>query len=166
MNTGNCTICPKIEVCFRGTDGSSSEETASDGDQNSSAINYFKWVTVDGKVQKVSCEIDRAEANNLLKEKVKILKYHLYVQFEQHKAYNNIKNNMGENEMLVHVDFAENYENKQQSEIQSAYFGHTTSAYLLLAVTPEVRMVRFIGSPKDFAEFADANVNNISVIYV
>ena len=23
-----------------------------------------------------------------------------------------------------------------------------------------------IGSPKDFAEFADANVNNISVIYV
>ena len=68
--------------------------------------------------------------------------------------------------MLVHVDFAENYENKQQLEIQSAYFGHTTSAYLLLAVTPEVRMVRFIGSPKDFAEFADANVNNISVIYV
>lgn len=102
----------------------------------------------------------------MLKKKVKILKYHLYVQLEQHKAYNNIKNNMGENEMLVHVDFAEKYENKQQLEIQSAYFGHTTSAYLLLAVTPEIRMVRFIGSPKDFAEFADANVNNISVIYV
>ena len=74
-NTGNCTICPKIEVCFRGTDGSSSEETASDGDQNSSAINYFKWATVDGKVQKVSCEIERADANDMLKEKVKILKY-------------------------------------------------------------------------------------------
>ena len=27
--------------------------------------------------------------------------------------------------MLLHVDFAENYPNKQQSEIQGAYFGHT-----------------------------------------
>lgn len=54
------------------------------------------------------------------------MKYYLYVQIEQHKAYVNIKNNMGENEMLVHVNFAENYENKQQSEIQSPYFGHTT----------------------------------------
>ena len=33
---------------------------------------------------------------------------------------------MSTKEILVHVDFAENYENKQLSEIQSAYFGHTT----------------------------------------
>ena len=29
------------------------------------------------------------------------------------------------NKMLLHVDFAETYHSKQQSEIQSTHFGHT-----------------------------------------
>ena len=32
---------------------------------------------------------------------------------------------MPKNAILVHVDYAESYENKQQDECQSAYFGHT-----------------------------------------
>ena len=30
------------------------------------------------------------------------------------------------NAMLVHVGYSESYENKQQDECQSAYFGHST----------------------------------------
>ena len=30
--------------------------------------------------------------------------------------------------VVIHVDFSENYENKQQNEIQSAYFGHENFA--------------------------------------
>ena len=37
---------------------------------------------------------------------------------------NELKNNLREDEILIHVYFAESYENKQQDEIQSAYFGH------------------------------------------
>ena len=36
------------------------------------------------------------------------------------------KNNLGRNDILVHVDYSEGYENKQQHEDQSAYFGHTS----------------------------------------
>ena len=32
---------------------------------------------------------------------------------------------MTKNEVLIHVDYSKSYENKQQSEIRSAYFGHT-----------------------------------------
>ena len=32
---------------------------------------------------------------------------------------------MPENAILLLVDYAENYENKQQGDSQSAYFGHT-----------------------------------------
>ena len=31
---------------------------------------------------------------------------------------------MKEDEILLHVDFAESYQNTQQNEIQSSYFGH------------------------------------------
>ena len=33
---------------------------------------------------------------------------------------------MPKNAILLHIDYAENYENKQQGECQSAYFGHTS----------------------------------------
>ena len=54
------------------------------------------------------------------------VKLHIYVRNEQYKLYNNLKNEMSENSILLHVDFAENYENKQQGEGQSTYFGDTS----------------------------------------
>ena len=53
---------------------------------------------------------------------------------EQYKAYNNLKNEMLPNAMLLHVDYAESYENKQQVECQSAYFGHMTFSLFAAAV--------------------------------
>ena len=37
---------------------------------------------------------------------------------------NSIKNKLGRNDILVHVDYSGGYENKHQHEILSAYFGH------------------------------------------
>ena len=56
--------------------------------------------------------MDLNDVEDVLVENVCVLKYHLHVQWEQHKTYNEIKNGLKESEMLVHVDFAENYENK------------------------------------------------------
>ena len=44
----------------------------------------------------------------------------------QFKYYNDAKANLAKNEILIHVDYSKSHENKQQQEIQSAYFGHTT----------------------------------------
>ena len=41
---------------------------------------------------------------------------------------------MPPNAMLLHVDYAESYENKQQDECQSAYFDHTTFSLFTAAV--------------------------------
>lgn len=60
-----------------------------------------------------------------VKEKISKLQYHLLVRNEQYKIYNNLKLQMPENAILLLVDYAENYENKQQGDSQSAYFGHT-----------------------------------------
>ena len=56
------------------------------------------------------------------------------VQVSQYKAINNLKNEMPPNAMLLHVDYAESYENKQQDECKSAYFGHTTFSLFTAAV--------------------------------
>ena len=122
--TGDCDQCPKVDISHLLPHESSSE--SSDDDTSPSAFKYHEWTTIDNKIQKVSCEIDLNDAEDELVEKVRALKYHLHVQWEQHKRYHEIKNGLKESEMLAHVDFAEKYQNKQQSEIQSTYFGHTS----------------------------------------
>ena len=37
-----------------------------------------------------------------------------------------MKENLQENEVILHVDYSESYNNTQQDEIQSAYFGNST----------------------------------------
>ena len=37
--------------------------------------------------------------------------------------HNDLKGNLNENKLLLHVDFSENYKTKQQNLIQSVYFG-------------------------------------------
>jgi len=48
---------------------------------------------------------------------------HLSFQVEY---YNHLKQNLKKDQCIVHVDYSEGYSNKQQDEIQSAYFGHST----------------------------------------
>ena len=52
------------------------------------------------------------------------MKKHIYVKRQQHACYSKLKEELGENEVLLNVDYSENYSNIQQGEIQSAYFGH------------------------------------------
>ena len=49
---------------------------------------------------------------------------HIYVKRQQHACYNKLKEELGENKVLLNVDYSENYRNIQQGQIQSAYFGH------------------------------------------
>ena len=53
------------------------------------------------------------------------LKLHVFVKNAQYNTRSRLKNEMPDNAMLVHVHYSESYENKQQDECQSAYFGHS-----------------------------------------
>ena len=65
---------------------------------------------------------------------------------------------MQENEIVLHVDYSESYNNTQQDEIQSVYFG--ILAYLQLAVTYSTmeelskRSVAVFGKPSDRSRIA------------
>ena len=67
------------------------------------------------------------------------LKKHIYVKGKQHKYFNSTKDKLKVGEILVSIDYSENYVNKEQQEIQSVYFGHkcfsifTASCYFDLA---------------------------------
>ena len=107
---GDCDQCQKSTslTCFPTTSPAVNPLTMIHLRQHSSIIN---WTTIDNKIQNVSCEMDLNDAEDVLVEKVRVLKYHLHVQWEQYKRYNEIKNGLKESEMLAHVDFAENYKN-------------------------------------------------------
>ena len=62
----------------------------------------------------------------LFNEQVKILKAHLFVKRTQNTHYNRLKENVETNEFIIHVDYSESYEDKEQDEIQSASFGHNS----------------------------------------
>ena len=83
-------------------------------------------MAINGKASKVMVYLPFNEVLEILKEKINELKYHLFVRNEQYKIYNNLKLQMPENAILMHVDYAENYENKQQGECQLTYFGFTS----------------------------------------
>ena len=66
-----------------------------------------------------------------------VLKKHTFTKRQQEIVYNEIKNRLKPGELLVNVDFSENYENKQEDKIQSAYFGHTTFSLFTACCYPK-----------------------------
>ena len=51
---------------------------------------------------------------------------YIYNIFRQYSELKYLKQNVKSNEVILSVDFSQNYNNKQKYEIKSAYFGHET----------------------------------------
>lgn len=49
-------------------------------------------------------------------------------------AYNSCKTDLKQDEAILNVDYSESYKNKQQDEIQSAYFGQSTFSLFTASV--------------------------------
>ena len=110
MYTNECDIC---NVCI-----------SAENLERFNKCNFYSWQKVDGKVQKTCLTASRRELVNMFNSKISVLKKHIIVKREQKRFYNNVKDNLEENEVLVHVDYSDNYSIKDQQEIQSAYFGN------------------------------------------
>ena len=79
---------------------------------------------MDGRVQKLSTSIDVEEISSCLNAYVKTLKRHIHVKRIQNNSFNNLKLNLKPNEdILIQENYSKNYFNKNQGQIQSAYFG-------------------------------------------
>ena len=51
---------------------------------------------------------------------------HICVKRTQNTHYNRLKENLKTNEFIIHVDYSENYKDKEQDEIQSVCLGHNS----------------------------------------
>ena len=60
----------------------------------------------------------------MMKYQIKVLKEHISVKRIQNTGYNEHKDSLRDEDLLVHVNFAENYRNDQQNKVRSPYLGH------------------------------------------
>ena len=62
----------------------------------------------------------------LCAETITDMKQHIHRKRVQFKEIESIKKHLVEGQLLIHLDYSENYKAKHQNEIQSAYFGGKT----------------------------------------
>ena len=116
---------------------------SADENENEQVI-YFTWKKVDKKVTRAQQMVSFDDAVYTFKSQIRVLKEHIFVKRVQNDAYNEHKPELSDGDLLVHVDFAENYRNHQQNETQSAYFGNQSFSLFTLScyfkgVTTEIR---------------------------
>ena len=116
---GGCVLCEGLEQKYKDT----FEFLAKIPE-----VRLRQWKRIDNKMRKVETVESGEDVVNLFKDKVDNNEYlvHVYNIFRQFRELRALKCNIESNEAIVMVDFARNYDNKQASEIQSAYFGHDT----------------------------------------
>ena len=79
--------------------------------KNKESITFHQWIKIDNKIQKSEIELPCDEIYPKFKNDFKLLKKHIYVKRQQYACYNKLKEELGENEVLLHVDYSENYSN-------------------------------------------------------
>ena len=79
-----------------------------------------KTVTITTKQELAGSVADLLDSCSSLLQRFKRHYYNIKHQFA---FYRQLRRNMGSNECLIHVDFAENYVCKMATEIQSMHFG-------------------------------------------
>ena len=76
----------------------------------------------------------KADALSLWMKHVTRMKRHMFTKRQQHEVYVNLKENLSTSEMIVHLDYGENYKSTQQKE-RAPILGIHRSVYLPHAFT-------------------------------
>lgn len=92
--------------------------------RNTDMISVYQWGNSPGNKypEKMSHMMSGAECAECFASSLDDVKLHNFLKTNQHATFRQQKETLKPNEILVHVDFSENYDNKQQNAIQSAYF--------------------------------------------
>ena len=123
-----CEECEPTKI-IDSLDADSSTES-SDGhvnepsdDDEPDSFSFKQWIRQDKKIKKVMKNLEKSEFYDEWEKMVLELKEHIHRKRIQASAYNACKIDLAPGEALIHIDYSESYKNKQQDEIQSAYFG-------------------------------------------
>ena len=139
-----CEICSSIDINIpdnmeiiesqnKGSTDNDDDYHDDQSDQPKKSVRFYKQAKSDeGKITKISQNLSVTDAIESLKQQIALLKRHLFTKRTQASAYE-VKDNLKQNDLLIHVDYSENYNNKQQGEIQNANFGHASLVFSPLA---------------------------------
>ena len=90
-------------------------------------VGFYEWKRGDnGYMMKSQVTLSIEDAPTLWNSKVQRLKEHIFTKRQQQSKISYLKANIKVNEVLIHLDYSENYKSQDQNEIQSAYFGQAS----------------------------------------
>lgn len=104
---------------------------------NADSVTYFQWKSVieekivkgENKKFKITKKASISSTVNELKsafiEDIPVMKKHLYGIYSYNKLKKEMKENFTEEEVIIQIDFSENYTTKYDNEIQSTHFAKT-----------------------------------------
>ena len=123
--SGSCDACPVPSLEKSDfVDSDNDSDSDPDAEENGNKLKYYQWASVEGKSQKVLLTAELSDIPDTLKNKIDELKYHHFVKNQQYNVYSSLKAELPLNSILMHVDYSEGYDNKNQDECQASYFGH------------------------------------------
>ena len=98
-------------------------------------IQYYRWLAGEQHPEKRLIQASGADVVATLNTMLLVFKRHFYNYVWQHREMKSMKSKViGTSSAVIQVDFAENYKNRQQNEVQSAYFGQESfSLYTVVA---------------------------------
>lgn len=108
-------------------------------------ISYKAWISTD-RCKLINVTSDSSEFIDSLIESLEKLVQHDYIAKTQSKYYQELKNNLREGELLVTLDFSENYAVVIQDAVQGFYWNNTN-----IAILPSVVYYKENGSLKNLS---------------
>ena len=104
-----------MEIIASQNDGSTDNDNDYYDDQSGQprkSVRFYKWGKSDeGKITKISRNLSATDAIESLKQQIAVLKRHLFTQCTQTSVYNEVKDDLKQSDLLIHVDYSENYNN-------------------------------------------------------
>ena len=101
---GKCENCPEIDL---------------EPLTNCDSITYYRWKVLWKELIEKEVIVIAAE----MKDNIKDIKMHYFCKRTQSNEYKKQIDELKDGEAIIHVDYSENYKNKQQNEVKSAYYG-------------------------------------------
>lgn len=95
-----------------------------DPQELSENVTYKQWCDVEGRLKVMVNEETVEDACTELQNQLPIYKKHCFVKKVQGEYFEKKKLNLSEDDIVIQIDFAENYSNVAQDEIQSAHWTH------------------------------------------
>jgi hypothetical protein len=80
-------------------------------------IKWYQWKTINGYVTKEEQEGSVEQCIELLSSKVETYLLHVYIKRQQSKFFEESKANTNNKNIVIQVDYSENFEIKQQDEV-------------------------------------------------